>query len=99
MAAQLHRHGLHAVAHAEHRHAGVEHVLRRARAVVFGGAFRAAGQDDAAWVEFADLRFGDIPRPQFAVNAQFTHAARDQLGVLRTEVEDENAMFMNVFRH
>jgi hypothetical protein len=28
----------------------------------------------------------------FAVNAAFAHAASDQLGVLRTEVEDQNAM-------
>ena len=99
VAAQLHCHGLHTVANAEYRHASFEHVLRRARAVLFGGAFRAAGQDDAAWIEFANLCFRDIPRPQFTVNAQFTHATRHQLSVLRTEVQDENAMFMNVFRH
>ena len=69
MATQLHRHGLHAVAHAQHRHAGVEHVVRGARAAGFGGAFRAAGEDNAAWVEFADLLFANVPGPQFAVNA------------------------------
>ncbi len=96
---QLHRHGLHAVADAEHRHAGFEHVLRCTRAVIFGGAFRTTGKDDTAWVELANLSFRNIPRPQFAVNAQLTHATRHQLSVLRTEIEDENAMFMNVFRH
>ena len=99
VAAQLHRHGLHAVANAEHRYARFEHVLRRTRAVLFGSAFRAAGQDDAAWIELANLCFRDIPRPQLTVNAQLTHAARHQLSVLRTKVQDENAMFMNVFRH
>ena len=99
VAAQLHRHSLHAVAHAEHRYARFEYVLRRARAVLFGGALRAAGQDDAAWIELANLCFRDIPRPQLTVNAQLTHATRHQLSVLRTKIEDEDAMFMNVFRH
>ncbi|VUJ24739.1 Uncharacterised protein [Klebsiella pneumoniae] len=99
MAAQLHRHGLHAVADAKYRHAGFEHILRRARAVLFGGAFRAAGKNDAAWIKFADLCFRDIPCPQLTVDAQLTHATRHQLSILRPEVEDEDAMFMNVFRH
>lgn len=99
MATQLHRHGLHAVAHAQHRHAGVEHVVRGARAAGFGGAFRAAGEDNAAWVEFADLLFANVPGPQFAVNADFAHAAGDQLGVLRTEVQYQDAMLMDILCH
>ena len=99
MAAQLHRHGLHAVAHAKYRHASFEHVLRCARAVIFSGTFRAAGKNDTAWVKFTNLRFGDIPCPQFTVNTKLTHAAGNKLRVLRTEIEDKDAMFMNVFRH
>ncbi len=99
MATKLHRHGLHAVADAEHRHTGFKHVLRGARAVGFGGAFRATGENDTAWIEFANLCFSDIPRPQLTVNAQLTDATRDQLSVLRTEIQNENAMFMNIFRH
>ncbi len=99
VAAQLHCHGLHTVADAEDRHTGVEDVLRRARAVCFGGAFRAAGEDDAARVKLTDLCFSNIPCPQFTVDAQFTYATRDQLGVLRSEIEDENAMFMNIVCH
>ncbi len=37
LAAQLRRHGLHAVADAQHRHAQLEHGLRRARRVAFHG--------------------------------------------------------------
>ncbi|MNB97989.1 hypothetical protein D3C75_452300 [compost metagenome] len=99
VATQLHRHGLHAVANAEYRNTGFEHILRRARAVVLGGAFRATGKNNAAWVEFANLCFRDIPRPQLAVNTKFTHATCNQLSVLRTKIEDKNAMFMNIFRH
>ena len=97
--AQLHCHGLHAIANAEYRYACFKNILRRTRAVFFGGAFRAAGKNNAAWVEVTNLCFCHIPRPQFAVNTQFTHAARNQLSVLRTEVQNEDAMLMNVFRH
>ncbi|MND89833.1 hypothetical protein D3C80_819070 [compost metagenome] len=99
MAAQLHCHGLHAVAYAQHRYTGGEHVFWRTRAVGFGGAFRAAGQDDAARIEFADLLFANVPGPQLAVNADFAHAAGDQLGVLRTKVQNQNAMLMDIFCH
>ncbi|MNP24921.1 hypothetical protein D3C76_1177070 [compost metagenome] len=99
VAAQLHRHGLHAVAHAKYRNASFKHILRCAWAVVLGGAFRAAGKNDAAWVEFTDLCFRDIPCPKFTVNAEFAHATCHQLCVLRTEIQDKNAMFMNVFHY
>ena len=99
MTTQLHCHGLHTIANAEYRYACFKDILRRTRAVFFGGAFRAAGKNNAAWIEVTNLCFCHIPRPQFAVNTQFTHAARNQLGVLRTEVQNEDAMLMNVFRH
>ncbi|MNE28168.1 hypothetical protein D3C80_1216000 [compost metagenome] len=99
MTAQLHRHRLHAVAYAKHRNAGFKDVLRRARAVVFSGAFRATRQNNAAWIKFTDLCFRDIPCPQFTINAKFTNATSNELRVLGAEVQDKNAMFMNVFRH
>ncbi|CCK03561.1 hypothetical protein BN129_2244 [Cronobacter sakazakii 701] len=99
MAAQLHRHGLHTVANAKHRHTGVKDIFRRARAVFFSGALRATGKDNPVRIKAADLLFRHVPGPQFTVNAQLTHAARHQLGVLRTEVEDKDTMLMNVVRH
>jgi hypothetical protein len=36
---------------------------------------------------------------QFAVHADFAHAAGDQLGVLGTEVEDQDAVSVNVEGH
>ena len=99
VAAQLHRHGLHTVADAKDRHASFEDILRRARAVIFGSAFRAAGKNDAVRIELTNLSFRHVPCPQFAVDTQFTNATRNQLGVLRTEVQDKNTMFMNVIRH
>ena len=97
--AKLHCHGLHAVAYAEDRHASVEHVLWRTWAVCFGGAFRAAGEDDTARIELTDLGFSNIPCPQLTIDAQLTYATCNQLGVLGTEIKDENAMFMNIVCH
>ena len=90
LAAQLPRHGLHAVADAQHRHAQIEHRLRRARRRVFGHRHVAAGQDHAAGAEFAHELVADVVGMDFAVDPRFAHAARDQLRVLRAEVEDEN---------
>ena len=46
-AAELRRHGHLAVADAEHRNAGVEDLLRRARGACLVHGFRAAREDDA----------------------------------------------------
>ena len=55
-AAELLRHGLHAVADAEHRHAEFEHRLRRARGICGGHRLGAAGEDDPAGLKGAHLR-------------------------------------------
>ncbi len=99
LAAELLGHGLHAVADTEHRHTGVEHVLGGARAARLGHGFRAAGEDDAARVELADLLFGYVPGPQLAVDADFTDATGDELGVLGTEIQDKDTVGVNVFSH
>ncbi|MNS90742.1 hypothetical protein D3C72_1248050 [compost metagenome] len=94
--AQLHGHGLHAVADAEDRQAAVEHFLRRGGRARQGGRFRATGQDDALGAEGGDLGRVVVPRPDFAVHAELADAARDQLGVLRAEIEDEDLVVMDV---
>ncbi|MNX29261.1 hypothetical protein D3C86_593940 [compost metagenome] len=99
LATQLLGHGLHAVADTEDRHAQVENGLRAARAVGFVNRLWAAGEDDAFRSEFADRIFVHVERMQFAVHADFTHAAGDQLGVLGTEVEDQDAVSVNVEGH
>lgn len=99
LAAQLFGHGLHAVADTEDRHAQVENGLRAARAVGFVNRLRATGEDDAFRSEFADRIFVHVERMQFAVHTDFAHAAGDQLGVLGTEVEDQDAVSVNVEGH
>jgi len=99
LAAQLLGHGLHAVADTEDRHAQVKHGLWATRAVGFVHGLGAAGENDAFWSEFANRFVIHVERMQFAVHADFTHAAGDQLGVLGTEVEDQDAVGVNVEGH
>jgi len=51
---------------------------------------------DAARLPFADLVVRDVPRKDFAVDAELAHAAGDQLGVLGAEVEDQDARGVDV---
>ena len=95
-AAKLLGHRLHAVADAEQRQPAVEHLLRRDGRTVFGGRLRPPRQDDALGRELRDLRRVVVPRPDLAINADFPDAARDQLRVLRAEIEDEDLVGMEV---
>ena len=92
LAAQLVAHGLHAVADAEDRHAGLEHRLRRARRGALGQAGRPARQDDAARPPGGDpVRVG-VERPDLAIDAGLAQAAGDELGDLAAEVQDQHAL-------
>src|SRR5262249_43696471 len=77
----------------------VEHALRCTRRILFLHRFRSAREDDAERIEFANLRFAHVERPDFAVHADLAHTARDQLGVLRSEVEDQDAAGVDVLVH
>ena len=81
---------VYAVADAQHRHTEVEHRLRRLRGLFLIYRVGPAGEDDAGRVERANIRFAHVPWMEFAIHMCLAHAARDQLGVLGTEVEDED---------
>ena len=98
-AAQLRGQGLHAVADAQDRQAGVEHLLRRLGRAGERGRFRAARQDDALGAELRDLGRIVVPGPDLAIHADLADAARDQLRVLRAEVEDQDLVGMDVGRY
>jgi hypothetical protein len=98
LAAEVLGHRLHAVADAEHRHAELEHLGWHARGLVLGDRRRAAGEDHAARREIAQRGEVHVVRVEFAVDASLAHAARDQLGVLRAEVEDQDAVGVDVGR-
>ncbi len=90
LAAQLRRHGLHAIANAQHGHAQIPHGLRRAQFVVFVSAAVAARENDALGRELAHESIAHIARVNFAVHLRLAHAAGDELRDLGAEVEDEN---------
>jgi hypothetical protein len=90
LAALLHRHREHAVADAEHRHAGIPHRLRRAQLVLLVGAGVAAAEDDGLGRKFADEGIGYIVGMDLAIDMRLAHAARDQLRDLRAEVQDQD---------
>ncbi len=89
-AAELRRHRLHAVADAQYRNAQLEDPIGRFRrgVLVYGG--RAAREDDAARSEVADEGLADVEGMQLAIHLRLPDPARDQLRVLRAEVEDED---------
>ena len=84
------RHRLEAVAHAEHRHPGVEERVvdpRRARLV---DRRRTAGEDDRLRALREHLRDRHRGRHDLGVDPGLADPAGDELGVLRPEVDDED---------
>ncbi len=89
LAAELRAHRHLAVADAEHRHAELEHRLRRARRVAFGDAGGAAGEDDGLRRRRLQRGLGLLEGDDLAIDAGLAHAPRDELGHLRAEIDDE----------
>ena len=96
LTAKLRGHRLHAIADAEDRHTAVEDLPRRAWGAGFSGRFRTAGQDDAFGRKGANCFRVVIPGPDFAVDANLADAPRDQLRVLRAEIENQDFVAMDV---
>ncbi len=94
--AELLRHRLHAVADAEHGNAELEHDSRRTRRLRIRDRLGTAGQDDALRLEGADFVVRDVPGQDLAVHAHFAHAPRDELRVLRAEIENQDPVGVDV---
>ena len=62
------------------------------RCAVGVDAGRAAGKDDALGRELANALGRDVVPHDLAVDVLLAHAASDELGVLRAEVEHEHAL-------
>ena len=90
LATELHGHDLLAVTDTKHRHTGFEDRLRRTRRALIGHRAGAAGQDHCLGMQLREGAFGRLERRYFAINAGFTHPARDELGHLRAEVDDQH---------
>ena len=91
-AAQLLRHQLHAVAHAQHGHAQLEHARVAALGVFPIGAVRPAGEDDARERVAPDAGERRVVRQQLGKDARLAYAARDELVILRAKVEHRDAL-------
>ncbi len=95
-AAQLEGHELGAVADAQHRHAQVEERRVGARRVVDVDAHGTAREDQAARPARADLVERRVEGDELRVDVALPHAARDELPVLRAEVEHEDGVVAGV---
>ena len=95
-APELLRHSLQSIANAEHRHAQLENQRRHPRREVGGHGLGPAGENDAAGMEHADLALLHIPGMDFAIDAGLAHTPCDQLGVLGTEIQNQDPVGMNV---
>ena len=90
LAAQLFGHGLHAVADAQHRHAGFKYCRRNARRIALDHRIRPARKDDAGGAVIAHEVIINVIRINFRKYAAIAHAARNQLSNLGAEIKDQN---------
>ena len=99
LAAEALGHELEAVAHAEDRDARGEDAGVDAGGVLGVDARRAAGQDDR--LRLARQHLGDRHGVghDLGVDPRLAHAPRDELGVLRPEVDDEDQVVLCRLRH
>ena len=99
LAAELLRHGLHAVANAQHGNAQVKHGLRCPVCAFLVHAGMAAGKNDA----FEHAVFGVLTNPfvthiagmHLTKNMRLAHSSGDELGDLRAEVEDQDFLVLH----
>src|SRR5215470_15095722 len=89
-AIELLRHGLLAIADAEHRDAGPIDLHWRERGVLVEYRSRPAGKNDPLRLQRGKRRAGLLKRHDLAIDLLFAHAPGDELGHLRAEIDDEN---------
>src|SRR5205807_1134585 len=77
---------------AEHRNAELEELLRRARAFAFVNAGGAAREDHSFEPRPRQCLLGELIGNDFGIDARFANPPRDELGHLRAEIDDENAV-------
>jgi hypothetical protein len=95
-AAELARHQLHPVADAEDRQTAVVHggVHRRRIGFIAGGG--TSGEDDTEWFALQYLLQRSVIGHDLTVNFALPDTAGDQLGVLRSEIQDNDIFFGEV---
>src|SRR4029078_5364245 len=89
-AAELVRHRLLAVTNAQYRYSGVVNGLRRKRRVLVENRSGGAGQDYCLRLLFAEGSLGFLIGNDFGIDLFLPHPARNELGHLGTELDDQN---------
>ena len=93
------RHGLHAVADAQHRNAQLENRLRGLVRAFFVDTGMTAGQDDALEVAVAGVLanpvVAHIAGMDFTENVGFADATGNQLRDLRAEIKNEDFLVLH----
>jgi hypothetical protein len=84
-----------AVADTEHRQAQRKHAVVGGRSIVIVNRRRASAQDDAGRPIALDLIQWSGTGQDNGKYFEFADAARNKLGVLRTEVENDDGLFFH----
>src|SRR5262249_52065850 len=90
LAAELLRHHLLAITDAEQWHASVVHHLRRERRVLVENGGWTTGKNHCLGLHFAEGFFGLLERHDLAIDLLLPDPARDELGNLGAEIDDQN---------
>ncbi len=80
----------HAITNPEKRHRQLKQLALDSRRVLLIDARRTAGEDDSFRPQRRDFVQGQIEWMDFAVDFCFSNAPGDELGILRTEVKNED---------
>ncbi|MPN59744.1 hypothetical protein SDC9_207466 [bioreactor metagenome] len=94
--AKLFGHGLQAVANTQYRYAQVEYNFRRTWTTFFMNTFRTTRQDDTVWFKCANVFFRHVIGIHFRIYTSFTYTTCNKLTVLRTEIQNQDAVFSDL---
>ena len=96
--AKLRRHRLHSVTDPQHRNAEPEDDVGRTKRRRYVNRLGPAGQDDPGRGKRLDGSLTDIEGLDLTEHPCLAHTPRDQLSVLRSKIEDQNAISMDIGR-
>ena len=81
---------LHAVTDAEYRDACLQQLDPNRRCLSIVDAGRAAGKNEAAWPLTENTGYRGVVWQDLRIDVRLANPAGNQLGILRTEIENEN---------
>src|SRR5262249_5659980 len=83
---------------AEQRYPELEYRLRRLWGRRLDHGLRTSGENDATRTERAHVGVTEVPGMDLAIDTELADATRDQLGVLSAEIENQDAIGVDVCR-